>query len=118
VSVSSPPLQASIVIMCATIVAKFSLYLYCRRVPTPISQALTMDHRNDVISNMGALVFALLAEHFWPPLDPIGAILMSLYIIVGCVSRPLHNAAFVKCCRRVGGWTGVSLRATPPPRGN
>lgn len=97
--------------MCSTIVVKFLLFLYCRRVPTPISQvhknspllayqllvltvsrplsvqALALDHRNDVVSNSGALLFALLAQNYWLPLDPIGAIFMSLYIIVGYVSH-------------------------------
>jgi hypothetical protein len=45
------------------------------------NQALALDHMNDVVSNGGAMLFAFFAQTYWLPLDPIGAILISIYII-------------------------------------
>ena len=45
--------------------------------------ALAEDHRNDIISNLGAIAFGAIAsisqKVWW--FDPLGAILISLYII-------------------------------------
>jgi len=45
--------------------------------------ALAEDHRNDIISNLGAIAFGAIAsisqKVWW--FDPVGAILISLYII-------------------------------------
>ena len=45
--------------------------------------ALAEDHRNDIISNLGAIAFGAIASTtqkvWW--FDPLGAILISLYII-------------------------------------
>lgn len=41
---------------------------------------LAQDHRNDCVSNTVALLCAYGAQHLWLYLDPIGAILVSLYI--------------------------------------
>jgi len=46
------------------------------------TQALAQDHRNDVISNTAALACGLIAFKLWKYADPIGAILISIYIIV------------------------------------
>lgn len=43
---------------------------------------LAQDHRNDCISNTVALLCAISATHLWIYLDPIGAILVSIYIAV------------------------------------
>ena len=43
-------------------------------------QALQMDMRNDMISNVGALVSGLIAFHFLKYVDPIIAILIAVYI--------------------------------------
>ena len=45
--------------------------------------ALAEDHRNDIVSNLGAIAFGAIASTsqkvWW--FDPVGAILISLYII-------------------------------------
>ena len=64
-----------------TIVLKGSLYLVCRQVNNPSVQALAVDHRNDVASNLATLVFGLIGTYVHPIVDPIGAILLSFYII-------------------------------------
>mmetsp|Transcript_12702 Transcript_12702/g.28536 ORF Transcript_12702/g.28536 Transcript_12702/m.28536 type:complete len:392 (+) Transcript_12702:90-1265(+) len=46
-------------------------------------EAIALDNQNDVISNLGALAAALLARFraSWWPFDPVGAIVISFYII-------------------------------------
>ncbi|XP_013390153.1 metal tolerance protein 9 isoform X2 [Lingula anatina] len=71
---------STIVIICSTIVIKFILFIFCRRMKNPSIQALAQDHRNDVLSNLVALGMGLIGDKLWPYADPIGAILISLYI--------------------------------------
>ncbi|XP_014790618.1 uncharacterized protein LOC106883972 isoform X2 [Octopus bimaculoides] len=78
-------------ILLSTIVTKFGLFIACRRVNSPTVQAIALDQRNDVLSNLLALVFGyigskqmfdrtnILGLRF---LDPIGAILISCYFFV------------------------------------
>ncbi len=61
------------------IVVKLLLFLYCRRVPSPAAQALAQDHFNDVLTNIFGTIFAVMGSRLWGPLDPIGALLFSLY---------------------------------------
>lgn len=72
----------SIVICVSTVVIKLILFFVCRRVPTSGSQALAQDHRNDVISNTAALACGLIGYRVWKYADPIGAIIISAYIII------------------------------------
>jgi len=71
----------SIVICLITIVVKLVLFLVCRRVPSPSTQALAQDHRNDVLSNSVAVACGLIGAKLWKYADSIGAILISIYII-------------------------------------
>lgn len=45
-------------------------------------KVLALDHRNDCLSNFIALICAFCAQKFWIYLDPIGAILVAIYIAV------------------------------------
>ncbi|CAG5136551.1 unnamed protein product [Candidula unifasciata] len=74
----------------STVVAKLILWLFCRRVNSPIVQALAQDHRNDVLSNAVAIICGYLGssnfleitdEYAFSYTDPTGAILICLYII-------------------------------------
>lgn len=74
-----------------TIVIKFVLFVLCRRVKTPTVQALAQDHRNDVLSNTLAIVCGYIGsreiqkeigEKCLIYADPIGAIIISLYIAI------------------------------------
>lgn len=69
------------VIIGITILLKGSLYILCRQVNNPSVQALAVDHRNDVASNVATLVFGLIGTFVHPVVDPVGAILLSFYII-------------------------------------
>ena len=84
--------------MIAILVIKCFLYYLCKRanhksatvtskralqLADPTLEALAQDHWNDILSNgvaAVALIFALYSTSLWW-LDPIGAILISLYII-------------------------------------
>ena len=68
-----------------TVVIKGSLYVLCKQVNNPSVQTLAVDHRNDVASNIATLVFGLLGTYVYPLIDPIGAILLSFYIIINWV---------------------------------
>lgn len=87
---------------------KVLLYLYCmiaiKRIESLKStarysleilsiEALRQDHRNDIISNSFSLAIAILASHFtrlWS-LDPVGALLISIYILFGWIQRAMEQ---------------------------
>eukprot|EP01089_Gocevia_fonbrunei_P016677 TRINITY_DN5233_c0_g1_i4.p1 TRINITY_DN5233_c0_g1~~TRINITY_DN5233_c0_g1_i4.p1 ORF type:complete len:510 (-),score=108.38 TRINITY_DN5233_c0_g1_i4:36-1565(-) len=73
---------STIVIILITVVTKALLYIYCSWIDGSESvEALKQDHRNDVISNSFGLLMAIAAYHFVWWLDPLGAIIMCLYIM-------------------------------------
>lgn len=72
-------------IIVLTVVFKGSLYILCKQVRNPSVQALAVDHRNDVVSNVAALMFGLLGTYVYANVDPIGAILLSFYIIINWI---------------------------------
>lgn len=73
----------TIAIIGGTVLIKVILFLYCRRVKKPSTDVLAQDHRNDIVSNIFALGFGYLGYKVWSNADPLGAILISLYIIIG-----------------------------------
>ncbi len=68
-----------------TILLKGTLFLLCYQVDSASVKALATDHRNDVASNIATLVFGLLGTYVLKILDPIGALLLSFYIIFNWV---------------------------------
>ena len=72
----------ALLLMAIVIITKLFLYFICRVVPTPAAKALAVDHINDVWSNSVAILGAALGAYVWPYSDPIGAILISIYIII------------------------------------
>jgi cation diffusion facilitator family transporter len=74
----------TITLLTLNIVAKMGLWIYCRALAkySPTLYTLSLDHRNDVLSNLVALLSALLSwlsPSLWF-LDACGAVLMSLWI--------------------------------------
>ncbi|CAJ0942584.1 unnamed protein product, partial [Mesorhabditis belari] len=74
-------------IMLATIATKFTLMCICKQFPNePSINVLAMDHRNDCLSNAVAILCAGLAsylgdlEPLWLYVDPLGAMVVSIYI--------------------------------------
>ena len=72
-------------IIALVVVLKSSLYILCKRVKNPSVQALAVDARNDVVSNLVTLAFGLLGTYINPVLDAVGSILIALYIIANWV---------------------------------
>jgi cation diffusion facilitator family transporter len=68
-----------------TIGLKATLWLYCRTVGkrhrSESVNALTLDHRNDVLTNGFGMAAAIMAVELWQPIDPIAAILLAIYIM-------------------------------------
>jgi cation diffusion facilitator family transporter len=82
-------------ILGGTILMKLALYLYCRRNAhaNVTVEAVAQDHLNDVLSNSGALAAAV-ATQISGPLwlaDPVGAILISVYIIWSWVATGMEQ---------------------------
>ncbi|CAK9304549.1 unnamed protein product [Gordionus sp. m RMFG-2023] len=71
---------ATLIITLTTIVTKLILWIVLRRYKTPGAQVLTMDQRNDFFSNSVALVCAYIGFLYWRYADPIGALLIAIYI--------------------------------------
>ena len=71
----------SAMIIGITIILKGTLYVLCRQVDNPSVQTLAVDHRNDVISNLATLAFGVIGTYVHPVVDPVGAILLSIYIV-------------------------------------
>ncbi|KAL0227560.1 hypothetical protein RCL1_003704 [Eukaryota sp. TZLM3-RCL] len=74
-------------LMAAVILTKLLLFLYCKRYASKSSaaKALAQDHKNDVLTNGFGTICAYLAAQFYVWIDPVGAILFSLYILVNWI---------------------------------
>ncbi|XP_060565759.1 uncharacterized protein LOC132724821 isoform X1 [Ruditapes philippinarum] len=89
-----PSVQLPVILIAvSTIVSKFILFMlcYCWGKHSSSVQALAQDHRNDVLSNIVAIVCGYLGSKEFISevdtedvkyIDPIGAILISVYILV------------------------------------
>lgn len=84
-------LMLMIGIMIGVIVLKFFLYLFCRTSKSPAVQAYAQDHRNDVLTNSIGLTAAILGDRLYYWVDPVGAMLLALYIMYNWGSTALEN---------------------------
>lgn len=68
--------------MIATIVIKSIVWFWCSRIPSSSVKALAQDAENDVVFNLMSLAFPWVGGALkWRLLDPIGGMVLSLYII-------------------------------------
>uniref|UniRef100_A0A914YYZ3 Cation efflux protein cytoplasmic domain-containing protein n=1 Tax=Panagrolaimus superbus TaxID=310955 RepID=A0A914YYZ3_9BILA len=74
-------IETLIILLTGTAI-KSVLYILCRRQKTLSSKLLAQDQLNDVITNIVALAGAYCGHQFWKYWDPIGAYLVSGYIII------------------------------------
>ncbi|PAV58507.1 hypothetical protein WR25_17100 [Diploscapter pachys] len=82
---------ASLSIILATVVIKAVLWIACYRKGTPSSNVLSIDQRNDVLTNTVAILGAVLSQIFVPQADPIAAALISGYIVYSWTSVILQE---------------------------
>uniref|UniRef100_A0AC35TUR2 ZT_dimer domain-containing protein n=1 Tax=Rhabditophanes sp. KR3021 TaxID=114890 RepID=A0AC35TUR2_9BILA len=84
---------ASIIIMVSTIVIKTMLYYGLRRYSSSQSiQILSMDSRNDIISNSFSLLCVFINTYYFVYADVGGAIIVSLYILTTWFSTGLEHS--------------------------
>lgn len=83
---------AAIGAMGGTVVLKGVIGLFCMKIKTTQVQALVQDCKTDVIFNTLSLLFPLIgkAAHIWW-LDPLGAALLSLFIIYDWADTAMEN---------------------------
>ncbi|KAK9767204.1 hypothetical protein K7432_003169 [Basidiobolus ranarum] len=82
----------TIMLLFSNIVVKFLLWIWCRTMTSSSVQALAQDHMNDVVFNVFSTVFPIVATSlscYW--IDPFGAILLSIYIIVDWIRTCTEN---------------------------
>ncbi|CAD6579166.1 MAG: hypothetical protein TREMPRED_002417 [Tremellales sp. Tagirdzhanova-0007] len=80
--------------MVATIAVKLFLWIWCARIPSSGVQALAQDAENDVFFNIMSLAFPFVGTRVhWRLLDPIGGMVLSLYIIVEWIKTLAENFA-------------------------
>ncbi|KAK9703640.1 hypothetical protein K7432_010627 [Basidiobolus ranarum] len=82
----------TIMLLVGNVIIKFFLWLWCRTMTSSSVQALAQDHMNDVVFNIFSTVFPILAtssKRYW--IDPLGAILISMYIIIDWIRTCTEN---------------------------
>lgn len=68
--------------MVLTIAIKAVMWLLYRSSESSGVRAVAQDAENDVVLNLASLIFPVIgAKLGWPALDPIGGVILSLYII-------------------------------------
>ncbi|KAI9472010.1 MAG: cation efflux family-domain-containing protein [Benjaminiella poitrasii] len=84
---------AAITILAINILVKGILWAWCATVKGSSSvEALAYDHENDVVFTIASTLFPLIGNWMnWPWLDPVGAILLSIYIIYEWLGVLLEN---------------------------
>ncbi|ODQ63156.1 hypothetical protein NADFUDRAFT_63217 [Nadsonia fulvescens var. elongata DSM 6958] len=73
---------ASLLIMMFTILSKLFCYLWCKTIESSAVAALAQDAMTDIVFNSFSIIFPVVGHFFeiwW--LDPLGALLLSFYII-------------------------------------
>ncbi|CDS06016.1 hypothetical protein LRAMOSA08544 [Lichtheimia ramosa] len=83
----------SIGILVSNIIIKGVLWIWCKSIKGSSSvAALAIDHENDVVFNVASTIFPVVAVWgSWAWLDPLGAILLSIYIIYEWMVLLLEN---------------------------
>lgn len=74
-------------LMTFTVVSKLIFFIIARGKKSPGIRALALDNRNDVLSNLTALIFGILANKVSVYFDPAGAVTMAIYILYSWVNQ-------------------------------
>lgn len=83
----------AVIILAVNVVVKAILWLWCASIRGSSSvEALAYDHENDVVFTVASTLFPLAGNYMgWNWLDPVGAILLSIYIIYEWMHVLLEN---------------------------
>ena len=103
----------AIVIMTATVVIKFLCWLWCRLIKNSSVQALAQDAMTDVVFNIFSIIFPLVgyfAKQWW--LDPLGGIVLSLYVIFNWSSTSVMHIRNLSGCSATADERNVLLYLT------
>ena len=78
-------------VLFVAIVLKSILYMLCsRQKSSPSCQAYAFDHRNDVMANSFLIISLFVSNWVWW-FDPLGATLLSIYIIYGWIGESAEH---------------------------
>ncbi|ORY66963.1 hypothetical protein BCR35DRAFT_282805 [Leucosporidium creatinivorum] len=81
-----------LIVMGSTIAIKLVMWVWCRTIKNTSVEALTQDAENDIVFNFFSILFPYAGQLLgWPLLDPIGGLVLSIYIIVEWVSTLREN---------------------------
>ncbi|KAJ3430794.1 metal tolerance protein c3-related [Anaeramoeba flamelloides] len=83
--------QFALIILIATVVVKFFLWLLCRKSKQDLVKALADDHRNDVWSNFFGIIMALIGTYLVWWFDLVGAMLISGLILFNWAKTMFEN---------------------------
>uniref|UniRef100_A0A1I7TWC6 ZT_dimer domain-containing protein n=1 Tax=Caenorhabditis tropicalis TaxID=1561998 RepID=A0A1I7TWC6_9PELO len=72
----------TLIVLCTGTGIKFILFMICRVRKSAACLVLAIDQRNDCLTNMVALLGAWVGQKWWKYADPLGAFLVSGFIII------------------------------------
>jgi len=81
----------AIALVAVIMLVKFCLWFYCRKSDVPTVKALAQDHLNDVFSNAIGTACGVTAYYFFDYLDPIGAFIIGIMIMVTWAKTGIAN---------------------------
>lgn len=82
----------SLIIMTMTIGIKIVLWIKCSTIPSSSIQALAQDAETDVKFNFFSILFPVVGYWLWIwQLDPVGALLLSLYVVYSWCNTALEH---------------------------
>ena len=83
---------AGIASMAVTVLVKAVIWAFCFKIKSSGVQAIAQDSLNDVVFNIISLSFPYIGQTFHiPSLDPIGGVVLSLYIIIEWTETLIDN---------------------------
>lgn len=90
---NAPPTTKTVIfIMIFTILIKFCMWHFYKRLNHPITSTLADDHRNDVFTNAFGLFMYWGGGHFYWWMDSTGGLLLSLFVLYCWSKNALENA--------------------------
>ncbi|KAG0747949.1 hypothetical protein G6F57_007178 [Rhizopus arrhizus] len=83
----------ALIVLGVNVVIKAALWIWCRSIKGSSSvEALAYDHENDVVFTIASTLFPLIGNWMgWNWLDPLGAIVLSIYVIQEWMSVLVEN---------------------------